>query len=288
MRCRLGRTEVCCHPALGALLLLLCCVSGESLWPGLAALLFHEAGHLLLAHLLGLCVVRLEILPFGGVMTVQGLREAPWWKQVLLCLGGPAFSLLGLLLSPLLYRVGTFSFPFTQSLIRNHLLLLFINLLPVLPLDGGRMIKALLSRFLPWEGPQKALDGATYLVCFGLCLLSLIFALRGTLSLAPAYAGFFLLYAHEAEKRRPTLSYVSALIARRQRLEREEWLPVELIAVSRGAPFLQVLSAFSPAAYHRILVLQPDGMEEAAQISEKAFLDAVLENPEGRIGDMMP
>ena len=118
-------------------------------------------------------------------------------------------------------------------------------------------------------------------------MLSLVFALRGVLELAPAFAGIFLFYAREAEKRTPVLSYASALIARRQRLEKGELLPVEALAVSPDTAYVQVLSRLSDASYHRLFVLSPDGLEKHAEIEENSFCDAVLKDPDGRIKDLL-
>ena len=123
---------------------------GGCFLPFCAAMLCHELGHLaaLLAcgvHLHGL---RLEV---GGAVLETGPMD--YRREILCALAGPAVNLL---LLPLGRR-----FPLFVVL---SLCLALFNLLPILPLDGGRALRAGLLLALPEDKVQKILRWVT-LVC---------------------------------------------------------------------------------------------------------------------------
>ena len=104
-------------------------------WLLLAAAL-HEWGHLLAASCIGMPVRRLTLDFTGGNMECYR-KTTSYAQDLLLCLSGPAVNFLFVTLSMLLHWNPVF--------LSAHLLLGVFNLMPVLPLDGGRAVFAFLS-----------------------------------------------------------------------------------------------------------------------------------------------
>ena len=288
MTLRVGGCRVRVHPLL-PLLLIVGAVTGmgERLLPSLAALALHEGGHLLAARWLRLRVDELEITPLGGLMTASNLNTVPPPRRFLLAAAGPLANLAGMALSPLLYRRGLISFDLTGAFIHANLTLLLINLLPALPLDGGQMVQAVVNRFFPGRGTARWLALASSIIGLLLCGLTMVFALQGKLVFAPAFAGLYLLYAAAVEGRHGAVKYVTSLIARRQKLERQMVLPVETVAAGAEMPVRSLLGRLTPGKYHMIHVLSPDGMTRLGVIEEKAFCEAVLSRHEESLGSIL-
>ena len=121
----------------------------------------HELGHALAATRYRIATRDITLLPFGGVAQLE--RMPSGWGEVIVALAGPAVNVLiaALLFLVLLAKVGFESMrnadlagvdlqkPFElgwveQLLILNVGLVLF-NLVPAFPLDGGRVLRGLLS-----------------------------------------------------------------------------------------------------------------------------------------------
>lgn len=130
---------------------------GTAIWALVifCSVLVHELGHALAASAFG-CFPRIELFAFGG-MTRYSEEELSLGKRFCIVLAGPGASFgLYLLARYYLDRVG-----YSQSLLGQCMCLteeinLFwslLNLIPVFPLDGGRMLKIGLGFFFPSRAP---------------------------------------------------------------------------------------------------------------------------------------
>lgn len=104
-------------------------------------ILVHELGHFLTAMMLGIQVDKIYLYPFGGISKFYLSFNELLWKELLVLIMGPIFQILCyFILSHLSY------FSDYYELIRvYHYSILFFNLLPIYPLDGGKLFHLLLS-----------------------------------------------------------------------------------------------------------------------------------------------
>lgn len=103
------------------------------------SLLVHEAGHLIAAKKMGMKVRSCIIMPYGGELIIPGRLTASRKDRVILAMGGP-LATIGLFISALII-----SFPGNDLVARVQLFLLSLNLMPILPLDGGQALTAILA-----------------------------------------------------------------------------------------------------------------------------------------------
>jgi len=118
-------------------------------WPfavGFVALIFvHEMGHVIAARLVGLKVSLPYFIPFAGALIM--LKESPRnaWIEAIIGIGGPILGSLGALGAVVCYFL-TGKELFLGLGYVGFLINLF-NLVPIVPLDGGRIVAAI-SPFL--------------------------------------------------------------------------------------------------------------------------------------------
>jgi Zn-dependent protease len=142
--------------------------------------LLHEFGHALMARRFGIETEDITLYPIGGVARLRRLPRAPG-AELLIALAGPAvnFAIVGALL--LLGVLGVdqlMSDPmlaFLEQLLFVNLGLGLFNLIPAFPMDGGRVLRALLSG---WLGRVQATSiaaaiGRMLAIAFGLSALLL-------------------------------------------------------------------------------------------------------------------
>ncbi|MBI2874705.1 MAG: hypothetical protein HYY09_06425 [Firmicutes bacterium] len=162
------------------------------MFPWLAALAVHEGGHLASAVFGAPVPLELVIHPFGGQLRVgpAGSRG----KEALRAALGPLANLFTaaiLLTSAGIANLAPTSNGFLPAFLRANLFLGIFNLLPAFPLDGGRLVEALL---IPRLGSRRAAGVSVSLGRWiglgsaGWGLLSVAGILSGTLSLPGNWA----------------------------------------------------------------------------------------------------
>ncbi len=120
----------------------------------------HELGHSLTARRFNIPTKKITLLPIGGVASIEKMPEKPS-QELLVALAGPAVNVVLALLLYLVVPIQTYMSldaanlenllraPSLQTLlfyllIANVMLVLF-NMIPAFPMDGGRVLRALLS-----------------------------------------------------------------------------------------------------------------------------------------------
>lgn len=137
---------------------------GTLIWMGivLVSVLIHEYGHALTAVAFGQNA-RIELVGFGGVTHRRGGTKLPMWKEFLIVLNGPvaglALSAVCLWMNKALFSSRPESLPAEITLIGYYVNLFwtFVNLLPIMPLDGGKLLSILLESLFGLKGTKIAL-----------------------------------------------------------------------------------------------------------------------------------
>jgi stage IV sporulation protein FB len=116
--------------------------------------LLHEFGHITMARRFGVRTPDVILLPIGGVARLERIPEEPR-QELLIALAGPAVTLaiiVVLFLAALAMGDAVVlrdpflpTTPFVVRLLVSNVFVLIFNLFPAFPLDGGRMLRALLA-----------------------------------------------------------------------------------------------------------------------------------------------
>lgn len=107
----------------------------------LAILIFHEYGHLVAMKRAGIPTKGMYLIPFVGGLAVGG-KPSTRWQEVYISMMGPVFGLFMTIVFLAVYWVTDNQF---AGLVASMSALLnLFNLIPVNPLDGGQVVKALL------------------------------------------------------------------------------------------------------------------------------------------------
>jgi Zn-dependent protease/CBS domain-containing protein len=147
-----------------------------------ACVLLHEFGHVLAARRYGIATPDITLLPIGGVARLDRIPEKPA-EELVVALAGPAVNVaIATLLLPLggvpdVAAMAGLEDP-SQSLLARlfwvNVTLVVFNLIPAFPMDGGRVLRALLGMRL---GNRRATHIAASIgqaLAFGIGLLGLL------------------------------------------------------------------------------------------------------------------
>lgn len=150
--------------------------------------IIHECCHLGVAKALRLSIERFSFWIWGTGMVINPIPFPQ--KEFLVSLAGPAFHL---------FMIPVFgSFP--RLRVMNETMLM-VNLLPVLPLDGGRMLKSALLCVLPVRKTQTVCRVLSWIVGTVLfCLVALHIIVLRRMTAAIFFVLFLLLSVHRTEE----------------------------------------------------------------------------------------
>lgn len=130
---------------------------------GFVCLLFlcvvlHEFGHAFAARAFGIRTPDITLLPIGGVARLERLPRSPV-QELAIAVAGPAVNIaIALCLLP--FVIGRFTSEdvlafddarggLVGKLLALNLMLVAFNMIPAFPMDGGRVLRALLATVLP-------------------------------------------------------------------------------------------------------------------------------------------
>lgn len=107
----------------------------------IACLVFHEYGHVKAMKYFGMKTKGIYLVPFLGGLALSDEKINTRWQDVVISIMGPMFGLLLSIVLLLIY-LATGEMFFAGLAVFNAFLNLF-NLLPILPLDGGHVLKSI-------------------------------------------------------------------------------------------------------------------------------------------------
>lgn len=283
MTLRIGGTRVRAHPL--ALLFPLAAamlgVRGDAA-ALLAALAAHEGAHLLAARWMRIGVSQIRLMPFGGAIRMENPYALPAGRLAAVAAAGPLGNLALLVACAALAHWGTLSPVAALAALKANLLLMLFNLLPALPLDGGRMLVAWLS---PRLGTARAVGIG---IAVGRAVAAALLALcawtgvaRGRFNLSLALCAVFML-ASAADERR------AADDARARTLLNALKPPagparVRLLAVDGGCPAREALRFADPGAPTLFAVYAGGALRGFTD--DRALLETALSPGGGRVAD---
>lgn len=240
-----------------------------------SVVLMHELAHVAAARRFGVHVSDVELLPFGGVSRMGGEVVVDPSKEVYVSAIGPATNLLLAGLAIFFKNLGLWDDDLGPFFLQCNLLIAAFNLLPALPLDGGRVFRAYLAR-------RVGFKQATYKAARWGQFWGVVIVLLGTAGLAAGVSGMdimitgmFLLYAATREKRLAPYHFIRHLAQKKQELAAAGVLPGEPLVSLDTVRLGDIIRTFVPQRFHVVLVLDRNWQYQGV-VSEAQIIDALL------------
>lgn len=239
----------------------------------LSAVLLHECAHAKAAKKLGYALNEIKLMPYGAALC--GNADIRPKHEIIIAVAGPLFNLVLATAFAALWWLVPESYIFTQAFCKCNLCIGLFNLLPVYPLDGGRIILALLTFRLKRACAYKFMRIFSAVIGIAVTVLFAVSAVY-TPNLCLLSIGLFMTASALVPDRRAQYTALFAMGSRRDRLKTP--LEVKRFAVSETASLAVLCGALDPEKYSEFTVLAEDSLTERGTISETKLIAAVKAN----------
>ncbi len=237
------------------------------------AVLLHEVAHTMVAVNMGVRISEVELLPFGGQARVEDFTGLEPEKEIYVALAGPLISLS---MAAVCFFLLSDRGPLTGLFINLNLFLGCFNLLPALPLDGGRVARAVLSRRLGYRKATLATSLIGKLTAV-LAAGSGVYLTYSSMSGANLIiVGILLYWAASREKSLLAFAFMRFLVNKKSQLTRHGYMECQQMVAAPDTLVKKILDSSRPSYYLTVLIIGPD--ESVIGIrSEAELIECLLE-----------
>jgi len=215
----------------------------------------HEMAHLLTARAYGFRIKGVELFPFGGAAHCEDLFEGRKLEESIMALAGPALNIVLLFGAQALRWQGLWTGELAEDFVRFNFWLAAFNLIPVLPLDGGRVARAFFvesfgfvktTKFLAWGGKWLGVLIALY----GVILWGQDKFTEGALTYL--ILGGFFWYAGSKEISSAHITFLKQLTRKKEDLLKKGLMRSRWVTVHKDTPLVRIVEEFTPDRYAMI------------------------------------
>jgi stage IV sporulation protein FB len=240
----------------------------------LMALALHELSHLFFSHALGYQVSELKLTPLGGCIRIDPLFEVNPDAELVIAASGP---LSNLLMAGGVFYLGILGISnhYLECWQKYNFFIGMINLIPAIPLDGGRIIHAWLNQKIGLQASASVLKTISWLV--SLCILGIgtgkILAGRG--GALYFLVGLFILF-HVINYKSPELNLAWKLLQHKKKLlNRKGLLNLKPVLVNPETLLRTALQRYGTNDYLLFYILNPP--QKITIIGEESAWNTLLE-----------
>lgn len=240
----------------------------------LIALISHEFAHAYVANKRGYELNEMKIGVFGAQLCGK-FETVKREDEIAIAVAGPLCNVLSVFITVALWWLLPSFYPITCEFVNASFALFLFNLLPVYPLDGGRVIIALLTKKTDRESAYKKLRK------FGFILATVLFSLFVALifysSFNPSFllVGIFVLVSTLVPDKTCAYRKLFLISYRSERIKKG--LPIREIAVYKSTKAIDCEKMLN-GEYYTIFIVMDEDLTPCASVFESSFDSVCLDD----------
>ncbi|AXI09587.1 stage IV sporulation protein FB [Oceanobacillus zhaokaii] len=219
----------------------------------LSLVFFHELGHLTMANSLKWRVRRIMLWVFGGVMDTDEHGTRPIKEEVLVTLAGPSQHILVYLLLFIISPFNLVPASILELAFYYNTAILLFNLLPVWPLDGGKLLFLFFSAIMPYKQAHQWIVLVSMGITIAIIVLQLLFF---PFTLSAIFIMLFIFLENRTEWKQRYYIFIRFLLNRYE--GKSSVHTIQPIKASANSTFMDVFSYFKREKKHPIYITYPD------------------------------
>lgn len=212
------------------------------------SVLIHEFGHTFIARKLGIKVLEVQFYPFGAIAVMENITKYGGFNELMIALSGPVMSLLVALI--FFYS----KVPDRDLVFKYNMALFLFNLLPALPLDGGRVMRNILLMRLSYKKATKIMTAFGKLLAIGLIVINIYLIINDITTAAYIITAIFIFLGALREEKNCSYVYLLNRNNKKEKILKRKNYKTRLLISSKGTYLKNLIEQFSPGNICRVRV----------------------------------
>lgn len=237
--------------------------------------IIHEISHSLVAILLGYKIEEIAIFPLGGVVKLNKLMGVNPQHEILIASVGPLSNIVMALIAYAMFL----NFRLTNELmvyfIYANIIITITNLLPILPLDGGRIVRCYLGYLIGMKNSTRILITVSKFITSLLFIMGLYFMQYNILNLFISFTAVYLFKSIQKEKEMAGFVFIREITAKKQFLLNKGVIKTKQLVALCDTNINNVINKFRPQRYHFITVID-NNYNILGSLTESEIIDGLF------------
>lgn len=239
--------------------------------------LVHEICHSLAAVFLNVRIKSVIIMPFGMTLRLSDSVIKSPAKEIIIAVCGPLSNVVMALggISYAIYKGGIS--PHCAFFIIVNAVICFLNLLPAMPLDGGRILRAILVEKTGFIGAVSVMKKLTKVICTIIFAVGIFVLVLSRMNLSLIMVGAFLMIFMISDGKNNEYIIMKEILYSGDKLKSDEMAKAKIILSGEDTPLLSILNKFNYSGFHIIGVVDKNKKIKKF-LTECEVVDAVTKN----------
>lgn len=238
------------------------------------SIFLHESGHIAIALKNGCRLVFIRLLPIG-INAELDTKNCTASALIAIYAGGPATNLLLSASVYFLYLASPIRNEFFYFFTISNICLAAFNLIPVFPLDGGRLLQEILKVKSGLFSSVKYIRCLTILLSIAFILIGLYQLLSGNMQISLFFIGIYLLFFSKTEKMEASLMNIRQILLRKSKLIKKGIYPSRGIVVMETIRLSETIRHMDYDRFHLIYILDVN-LKLLKTVTENEIMEALI------------
>lgn len=219
----------------------------------LGIVLWHELGHYLAAAHFKWRVNKVMLWIFGGVMDTDEHGNRPVIEEFIVTIAGPFQHVIIYFFMLIISSLSLLPSSIISTILIYNTTIFVFNLLPIWPLDGGKILFFLISKKLSFQKAYHVIIILSMALCFIIIIVQLLFF---PFTLSAFLIMVFLIIENRSEWKNRHFVFIRFLL---NRYKGNNWIKsVKPIIVHSNSSLMEVFSHFKRDVKHSIYIQMPN------------------------------
>lgn len=231
--------------------------------------ILHELAHFVTADKLGYKLNTLHLMPYGAALSGNSAPMS-YKDEIIIAMAGPLFNLICAVFFVALWWITPTIYSFTDTVVWANIGIAAFNFLPVYPLDGGRILKSLLTAKFSHKQTLRALKIISLVICVIFTSGCILLAFRGIINFSIATAAIFIMASTFVNDKEAYYQFLYSMTYRTEKIKRG--LTVKEIMVFGDETIASLIKMISSVYYTRFNLVDSN-IKSLGVITETELLE---------------